>query len=157
MTPESEKIVLAAQGFLELGLPEEALAELEEIPISERSEVEVLEVEVVAFLNQQLWPEALETARQLCEAEPEKASGFIHVAYCLHETGQTQEARETLLNGPESLRSEATFYYNLGCYAARLEEFDEARQLLEKAFEMDNRLRETAKKDPDLSELRDSL
>lgn len=157
MKPETEKIVVAAQGFLELGLPEEALAELAEVPESDRSEVEVLEVEVVALLNQQSWTEALEAARQLCDAEPEKASGFIHAAYCLHETGRTREARDTLLGGPESLRSEATFYYNLSCYAARLEELEEARQLLGKAFELDDRLRDTAKKDPDLEAIRDAF
>ena len=157
MKPETEKIVLAAQGYLELEMPAEALVELEPIPVAERAEPEVLEVEIVALLNLKRWVEALDAARRLCEAEPEKPSGFIHVAFCLHETGRTGEAREALLGGPESLRSEPTFFYNLGCYAARLDDFAEARQLLGKAFEMDERLRETAKKDPDLEALRETL
>ncbi|MFT5470880.1 MAG: putative Zn-dependent protease [Verrucomicrobiales bacterium] len=154
MTPETEKAIHAAQGYLELGMPEETLAELAEISPQERSETEVLEVEIIALLNQKRWLEALGVSRDLCENEPTRASGFINAAYCLHESGSTKEAQEFLLNGPESLRKEATFFYNLGCYAARLDDLPEAQQLLAKAFEMDERLRVVAKDDPDLAALR---
>jgi hypothetical protein len=46
------------------------------------------------------------------------------------------------------------FYYNMGCYHARLGHFDQSLSYLERAFEMDGDLRQHAKKDRDLDALR---
>ena len=154
MKREIQKAVQAAQGYLELGMPEDAWDELESLPEPDRNEVEVLQVGVVALLRLERWDTALRLGRKLCTLEPESPSGFIHTAFCLHELGRTAEAQQLLLEGPDSLRKEATYYYNLGCYATQLGNLEEAEELLARAFLMEPMLRELAETDPDLERLR---
>jgi hypothetical protein len=101
------------------------------------------------------WQEALAVGRELCLTEPKKSGGFIHTAFCLHELGRTIEARDCLLDGPPSLHSEATFHYNLACYECALGHLDLARLHLDKSFAMDKKMRDLAKRDPDLAALRE--
>ncbi|MEM7010954.1 MAG: hypothetical protein AAF585_05665 [Verrucomicrobiota bacterium] len=153
MNSAAQKALQAAQGYLELDMPRDAAAELATIPELEHDRVEIVEMKALIALKLDDWEAGLEAASKLCELQPSRPSGFIHTAYCLHELGRTAEARETLLMGPASLRDEATFYYNLACYNARLDEDEEALQLLDRAFEMDAKLREMARTDPDLQSL----
>ena len=76
---------------------------------------------------------------------------------CLHELGLTEDARRTLLDGPECLRSEAVYYYNLGCYQTQLGDLNDAKRMLKRSFEMDAKLEDVAKADPDLQVLWDEL
>ena len=89
--------------------------------------------------------------------EPEEPGGFIHAAFCLHELGRTDEAVDILSRGPTALRSKPVFYYNMGCYHARLGDLERALKLLRQSFEMDGSLRSVARKDPDLDALRPAL
>jgi Flp pilus assembly protein TadD len=88
---------------------------------------------------------------------PKNTTGFIHGAFCLHEMGRTAEARALLLGGPEQLKDEPTYHYNLGCYAAVLGDVEEARRCLKISFEMDKKFREIARMDPDLRSVKESL
>jgi Flp pilus assembly protein TadD len=90
----------------------------------------------------------------LCEAEPQETIGFIHAAFCLHELGRTDEARNVLLHGPPALLNEATYYYNMGCYNARLGQLEDAQNYLRMSFSLDGKLRDFARHDPDLKEVR---
>jgi predicted Zn-dependent protease len=108
-------------------------------------------------MGEQRWSEALAAAHQLCAATPDEPGGFIHAAYCLHEMNRTQEALNVLKNGPKSLRMKAVFFYNLGCYSARLGDIDEAMRHLQRSFEMKRDLRKLAERDPDLAGLRELL
>src|SRR5262249_48753865 len=103
------------------------------------------------------WSDALEMARRLCAMEPEEPGGFIHAAYSLHELGRTREAVDMLAHGPSSLQSKAVYFYNMGCYHARLGQVKAALELLGKAFHKDKSLRREAKKDPDLDAVRSQL
>ncbi len=154
---ELDRKILTAQGYMELGLFEEARTELVALPKEAWDRAEVLETWVLCLMGEKRWQEALEMSTRLCVLQPKEPSGFIHSAYCLHELGRTAEALELLQGGPRSLRAKAVFFYNLGCYCAKLGRVEEARKLLEKSFEMDNGLRRVAKKDPDLAELRSQL
>ena len=154
---ELDRKILTAQGYLELGLFEDARTELVALPKQAWELVEVLETWVLCLMGEKRWEEALEMSSRLCVMQPKEPGGFIHSAYCLHELGRTAEAMDLLQGGPRSLRTKPVFYYNLGCYCAKLGRVDEARKLLEKSFEMDNGLRKVASKDPDLAEVRSQL
>ena len=96
------------------------------------------------------WPRAVKLAMDLANEFPEQGHWFTHTAYCLHELGRTQEAREFLMTGPSSLKDDPLFYYNLACYECMLGRLDEARLLLGKAIERDAGLAKLARTDPDL-------
>jgi len=151
-----QRILLAAQGYSELGLPELALAELAELPEELQADPSVVETRLSVFMQAKRYKDALQFGQKLCRLLPEKTSGFIHSAYCLHELGNTKAARELLLSGPDALRAEPTFHYNLACYECALGNFEQARAHLDASFAMDKKLRDFARNDPDLSVLRET-
>lgn len=152
-----ERSLLAAQGYIELEMPQDALAELASLPAVERDREEVLQLRLFIFMRGRAWTEALEVCEKLRELFPECSTGFIHGAFCLHELGRTAEAKQVLLAGPPDLSKEATFHYNLGCYDAVLGNREEAQGHLLTSFELDNKFREIAKYDPDLKSVSDLL
>ncbi len=154
---EAERRIIAAQGYVELGLFDEARAELDALPRHHHERVDVIEITLLCLMGRNSWQEALVLAAKLCLQEPSEPGGYIHAAFCLHELGRTAEAVNMLSNGPVSLRTKPVYYYNMGCYHARLGQFDKSIVYLERAFEMDGDLRHHAKKDRDLDALRAQL
>ena len=135
----------------------EALQELTNLPDSYAEHPDAVQIQAQAMIKLHCFNEALDKASVLCRVSPEKAGGYIHAAFCLHELGRTGDAKALLLSGPESLLKEPTYHYNLGCYEAALGNLEEARQHLKKSFSLDGRFRDYAKTDPDLEPLRDAL
>jgi tetratricopeptide (TPR) repeat protein len=154
---EIDRKILAAQGYVELGLYPEAREELVPLPPEAFERVDVIELTLLCFMGECHWEEALALTYKLCGLEPDEPGGFIHAAYCLHELGRTNEALDLLARGPTALKTKPVYYYNLGCYLARLGQVDQALRLLEQSFEMDGSLRSHARKDPDLNELREKI
>ena len=149
-----ERTLLAAQGYSELAMHDDALAQLDSLPEETAKNPSVLELRAVVLMQAKRWKPALAVSRELCAMEPAQTSGFIHAAFCLHELGRTDEARECLLAGPDALRAEPTFHYNLACYECALGHLDLARMHLDKSFILDKKMRDFAKSDPDLAALR---
>ncbi len=148
-----ERTLLAAQGYIELDMPEVALRELDELPPEDQARQEVLQVRLFIFMRARNWAGAMKICDRLRAADPEQTTGYIHGAFCLHELGQTREAKDLLLSGPAALLREATYYYNMGCYDAVLGNLRDAQQAIEISFKMDDKFREIAKYDPDLKEV----
>lgn len=143
----------AAVGWLELGLPREALRELAELPAKLQMRREALELKLVAQMTGQSWNSASDTARLLCLKDPEEPLFFLRAAYCLHETGDTLAACNWLLRGPKSLIDMAVFHYNIACYLWTLGEEERARSHLRRAIRMDRSFLDAAKDDGDLDGL----
>ena len=150
-----ERVLMAAQGYSELGMFDDALGEIESLPEEVTQHATVVELRTVILMQAQRWKTALTASRALCRVAPDKTSGFIHAAFCLHALGRTSEARDTLLSGPDVLHAQPTYHYNLACYECTLGNIELARMHLEKSFELDKKLREFAKSDPDLAALRE--
>lgn len=148
-----ERALTAAQGYIELDMPSEALRELDELPPEDQRTLPILQVRLFIFMRNRRWRDAMAVCDQLRALDPQQSTGFIHGAFCLHELGQTREAKDLLLQGPASLLREATYYYNLGCYDAVLGNREDAVHSLEISFRMDDKFREIAKYDPDLKEV----
>jgi tetratricopeptide (TPR) repeat protein len=152
-----EKSLLAAQGYLELDMPVEALAELDSLPADDRDVESALQLRLFIAMKSQEWDESLRICERLRNLYPEAVSGYIHGAFCLHERGSTKAALHLLLSGPPSLGREATYFYNLACYSAVLGDLERAEDYARQSFKMDDKFRDIAKLDPDLAELRDRL
>lgn len=144
----------AASGWLELGLPGDALCELSRLPTGERDTPAALRLRLAAQMEQETWNAAADTARLLCLKRPREVAAFLHAAYCLHETGDTLAARDWLLRGPRELLAEPLFHYNMACYQAVLGEACQARHHLTRALELDPALETAASVDADLDSLR---
>jgi predicted Zn-dependent protease len=149
-----EKTLLAAQGYCELGMFEDALAELNTLPDDAQQDSNALELRLAILMQARRWKSALTLSRELCRLAPAKNVGYIHAAFCLHELGKTGQARDLLLSGPETLHKEPAYHYNLACYECRLGNHDLARAHLDRSIQLDKKFREFARTDPDLQALR---
>lgn len=145
------KTLRAAAGWLELGLADEALFELQSLPFEHQTGRDALEVKLTAQMDCQSWNGASETARLLCLKAADEPEFFLRAAYCLHETGDTLAACNQLLRGPKTLFEMAIFHYNLACYLWTLGEANRARSHLKQAIEMDHSFLEAARDDRDLA------
>ncbi|NNE92168.1 MAG: hypothetical protein HKN23_11020, partial [Verrucomicrobiales bacterium] len=142
------KELQSAEGYLELGMFDEAWEALDELSADWQAEPAVMEMRVMLQMNRENWEDAIEWCDRLCEAAPQSHAGFIHGAYCLHELGRTAEARDKLHNGPSSLQKDPLFFYNLACYEAQLGETETARTWLDRACNLDRTLKKQAETDP---------
>lgn len=146
-----------ALGWLELGLPEDSLRELEGLSARDRMRKQALEMKLSAEMQARRWNAGADTGRLLCLREPKEPRFFISAAYCLHETGDTLAARNWLMTGPSVLIEDPLFHYNIACYHAVLGEAKQAKSHLARALSMDESLREMAAKDDDLAGIRESV
>lgn len=154
---DTQRRIAAAQGYVELGLHNEARDELAALPVEVHGRVDVIEITLLCLMGERRWEEAFALASKLCLQEPSEPGGFIHAAFCLHEMERTAEALDFLGRGPAELRTKPEYFYNMGCYHAKLGQEDKALRYLRQAFEMDGGLRRYARKDPDLAALREHL
>jgi len=152
-----QKLILAAEGYHELGLWREAWRELDCLSDAAQHRPLVLEMRILILINERKWREALALSRQLAEAAPQEEGGWVHSAYCLHELGRTREAIQALLSAPPSLREKAIFYYNFACYSCVLGQIDAAREALHRSIALDKRYRDFARSDSDLEPLHPEL
>ena len=146
----TKQIIRAASGWLELGMPADALNELKNLPKESSEERVVLELRLAAEMALQNWKHGAETAKALCMEAVDEPDFFLSAAFCLHEIGETNEAMKWLLRGPEVLSEMAVYHYNMACYLWTLGEKERAHNHLAKAFEMDDSFKEAARYDKDL-------
>jgi predicted Zn-dependent protease len=153
-----DQIFRMAEGYLELGMFDDALDHLDQLDTEFQDRFAVLKMRVdILLLRKQDWKEALLLSRRICSVHPDLPYGYVHSAYCLHELGRTAEAKQALLDGPASLLDEAVYYYNLACYDTVLGNLEQAKVYLHASFRLDKSFRELAKSDPDLKEIRDDF
>lgn len=153
-----QRHLVAAQGWLELGLPLEANEELEKITPQLRAHPDVLEVRWHIYANEQKWEACVDIANAIIKLAPEKSGGWIHRSFAMHELKRTQEAFDQLLLVADKFPKVWTIPYNLACYSSVLRQFDEAQNWLKRAIAVDEKtVKRAAVEDEDLKPLWDSL
>jgi hypothetical protein len=125
----------AAVGWLELGNPAEAKAELARITPECQKHPDVLELGWMLCAEQKDWAGGLEVARTLLECAPERPSGWLHQAYALRRAagGTVRKAWDALLPAFEKFPGEFMIAYNLACYACQMQDLESARLWLKRA------------------------
>lgn len=149
----------AASGWIGLGLPQDARAELDQLSPNARQHPKALAVEWELCATQYHWEEALSIATRLLDADRTHPSGWVNRSFALHELRRTAEARETLLDALPLFPTLGVIPYNLACYACQLGDLTEARTWLRKAMHVEGRdlVLRRARRDPDLTPLRHEL
>jgi Flp pilus assembly protein TadD len=151
----------AAVGWMMLGNPCEAIAELDHLDPASRQAPDVLELEWTIHAKTSNWDRALTTARALLQIAPENPSGWIHQAYSLRRVagGGLSNAWNALLPAAKMFPRESIIPFNLACYAAQMNQPDEAWDWLKKAAAVGDKkhIRVMAETDPDLTSLKERL
>jgi predicted Zn-dependent protease len=156
LEPPDSHHLSAAEGWLELGNPAEAAAELARISPENAGHPAVLELSWQVHARAREWEACLELASRLVRLHPALPTGWVHRSYTLHELKRTAEARDQLLPAVARFPNEVVMAYNLACYECRLGNLPMARQWLKQTFARPNSQlwRVAAQNDPDLAALR---
>jgi tetratricopeptide (TPR) repeat protein len=157
INPPDLHYLSAAVGWMELGVPAEAEAELDRISAANQSHPDVLEVRWVILAQTRRWEKALRVAQSLLKCAPNRSSGWLHRAYSLRRVtqGGLQQAWDALLPAYEKFPEEPTIAYNLSCYACQLSQLEEARAWIKRALKIGAKptIKAMALDDPDLEPL----
>ncbi len=159
LEPPDSHHVSAALGWLELGNPNEAKAELGRLPVDLRECPEALFVRWEIEAKEKDWGNSLETARALIAAAPDEPDGWIKQSYSLHELKRTQEAWDGLAAVEPRFPKVSIIPYNLACYACQLADSAEAMRRLGQAIKLGGKdqIKSMALKDLDLKPLWDEI
>lgn len=142
------------QGYLQLGMVDEAAAELRRIPPAARNTPEVLPWRVAVLQAQERWRELRVAAERLVRTQPNDPAGWITWAYATRRARSIPEAEAILRQAEPIHPNEPTIQFNLGCYACLRGDLPEALRRVRRAIALDADFRAIARDDPDLQALR---
>ena len=128
MRPPDLHHIQAAEGWLALGLVEDAIAELARISPPNRNDTRVLVVRWEIHSKTGDWCSAHAVAKDLVELNKDSAAAWLHLAYATRriDTGGLQPAWNILLPTVDQFPEEPTIPFNLACYAAQMGRLTEA-------------------------------
>ncbi len=139
---------------------EECRAIIAPLLISHSSNHRLLEISIHLACARRRWNEVLSHTESILARFPKSLDAHIYKAYAHREKGHIQMAWETLHHAKVTStdpKATAIFFYNFACYACLLGRFNEAMSSLQKAFLLNATLREGARKDPDLHQLKQRI
>jgi tetratricopeptide (TPR) repeat protein len=146
--------VTAASGFAELGLYQEAVEELVDLPDSTKDDIPVLAAWLQIYQSWGKWAEGAAVAERLIEKDPDEADWYLALGFAVRRA-QSLAAAEVILSAAlQKFPQNATIHFNLACYYAQLGDVTRAQSYLQKAIEIDDSFRVAARSDPDLKPLR---
>jgi Tfp pilus assembly protein PilF len=143
----------AAIGFIELGMPEDAVFEIESLLPEDKNRRDVLEVRLEIYREAKAWSLMEVVARELWKRHPDGPVYWTNLAWAVRRSGSMVAARDILLEAVKRFPSDAMTNYNLGCYACQLGDIEQAKTRVGKAIELDAKFKLLALDDADLDPL----
>jgi predicted Zn-dependent protease len=150
---ETHRALEAADGYLYLGMPKEALGEFAAIPGHERENASVMLAEIRVVLHMKNWKRAESLSARGSDLHPNEDEFTVQRVFALHKLEKGEEAFRILLAAPEWIRRTGILHYNLACYEARLGDINTARRCIDAAIELNSAIKKNARSDPDLAAL----
>jgi Tfp pilus assembly protein PilF len=144
-----------ARGYIELGMLDEAEAELARVSPEDADKMEVLALHVAILHERHDWEKLRVLAETLVSRNPEYPDWWITWAYAARRSINLVAAESILRKAEQLHPTNATIQFNLGCYACQLGNLIAARARIAKAIQLDENFRAAADSDPDLEPLRE--
>ncbi|HBU58288.1 MAG TPA: hypothetical protein DEB48_00425 [Verrucomicrobiales bacterium] len=147
--------VSGAEGWLELGDFESALAELDLVSENCREYFDVQQVRWHIHNRMEDWETCLVISLRMIESNPEMPQGWINHGNGLFYMRRYQEAYDALAPVFKRFPHDEAIPYNLACYKCQSGDLDAAREWLERALKVGDskRVGKMAATDPDLMPL----
>ena len=143
-------IVGASEGYIALGMHQEAWDELETLEPEARAHPDALALRLEIFVALKRYESAAILAEGMIANGDDTPGTWLHGAWAIRRHRTLEDARAFLLRGEAHLENVALFQYNLACYECQLGNMLGAKVRLTRAFELDPALRATALDDEDL-------
>ena len=122
--------LMAAEGYLELGMPEEALREFQNLPRDVKLGVEGLSLLMEIHRVEEEWEQMESVAERLWVAEPGNVARWIDWAIALRLSNSPSSARVLLLEALDRFPEAAIVHYHLACCECQLGNLPSAREHL---------------------------
>lgn len=150
-----QRACVEAEGYLELGLPQQALRTLQR-----RGQLVHGDARGCYLLGETLrelrrFREAVYPLRRCLELLPDDIHVALALGWCLKRTGRLQEAILALEQAVKAEPGEAILHYNLACYWSLAHNHSQALQHLAYAIEMDGNFRDLVVDEPDFDPIRE--
>jgi tetratricopeptide (TPR) repeat protein len=142
-----------AAGYLDLGMPEEAMVELRHVAAAVQNAPEMVVLKVAVYRRMESWEAMEESAKALVGLLPEDVDAWIVWAHAKRKAESIEKGREILLWAEELHPERAILHFSLGCYASQLGFFPEAISRIRRTVDLDDRFKQWAMREPDLGPL----
>ncbi|NNE91727.1 MAG: hypothetical protein HKN23_08780 [Verrucomicrobiales bacterium] len=148
----------AAEGYVELGMYQEALEELSAIPVEvddKQTKFEIADRRLKILQQMEAWEEGAKVARAAVVELPNYSTPYLLGAYAIRRAEGVEAAFEFLVSGEHCLYMTPDFWYKKGCYYCLLGQFKEAKECVYKAMGSGDEKYDTlVEEDDDLAPLR---
>jgi predicted Zn-dependent protease len=152
-TAETHRALRAVDGYLFLGMPKEAMQELDGLGDVEVHSSSVMLARIRVLLHQKQWKKAEVLSGRGVKLHPHEEEFTVQRVFALHQLKEGEEAFKVLLSAPEWIRRTGILHYNLACYEARLGDIKTAKRCIDAAIEINGAIKKNARTDPDLAGL----
>jgi len=149
-----KQIERQAEGYLELGMPQYALDNLDRLGGDENLGPRGLFLRGEALKELQRYQEALSTLKRAAEAMPGVVHVLLSLAWCYKRTERVDAAIESMEQALEMEPERALLHYNLACYLSLAGNKARALVHLSRAFELESEYRALVDGEPDFDPIR---
>jgi Flp pilus assembly protein TadD len=158
MTINPDKIrvrqIRAAEGYLELDMPDHALRELNRIHDAGNFQFHVHLMRGEALRAKSQYEQALDWFRQAHLEKPTDLSALFGMAWCFKRIDQIAQAIDAMKLAYQFHKDEPVVLYNLACYYSLAGDKDNALSWLGRSLRMDRRLLDKIHEESDFDPLR---
>ncbi len=149
-----ERLLTAAEGYIELGMYDHALASLEEIEGPDKTGFEANFLRGDALRNLERHEEALAAFHRASEERPADIDLLMAMAWCYKRTNQLPRAITSMEQAYKIAPGKAIILYNLSCYWSLAGNKTQALSWLGRALRMDASYRQLIDDESDFDPLR---
>jgi len=157
LEPPDSHHLSAAAGWLGLGCPDDARAELAQIDPGLQHHPAVLDARWMLCAYEKNWAEGTRVASTEMITNSTDPAGWLHYAYAIRRDpqGGLPLAHKVLVSALERFPQEPVIPYNLACYACQMQQLDLAREWFQRALSIGDAkaIRAMALADADLQPL----
>jgi Flp pilus assembly protein TadD len=148
------KVQHQAEGYLELGLPQQALDALGRLGTAGKADARTLHLQGEALRSLERYADAIVPLRKVAELEPENVEVLLALGWCHKRTGRIDLAIGALDAALAADGDEPLIRYNLACYHSVAGDKRSALACLEQALSLDANYRLLIDHEPDFDPLR---
>ena len=148
------KIQREAEGYLELGLPQQALNALNRLgnPVDCGTTTQYLLGETLRSLER--YGEALVPLQRAAQADPENVHVWLALGWCYKRIGRLDQAIQALDKAVAADPAEPLLHYNIACYYSLAGSKPQALEHLSRALALDSQYRYLIDDESDFDPLR---
>jgi tetratricopeptide (TPR) repeat protein len=150
---EMQKRFEVVQGYLELSMFADALAELKGIEMEAGPRFEVLALRMTIHRAARQWDEMRKVTAAIQRQQPAQAEAWIWHADATRHSVSLEAAREILIEAEKAFPQNPHIKFQIGCYHCRLGEMEPAEKYVRAAIAIDPRWNRIALSDEDVREL----